>query len=142
MGNLRRPNSLRRSVIYHFHHSYLIRVCMSYIILDCMQGLGSLYIDTVHFRDRHTGCNVFEANALSLMLLLLSFVNCHPKTCLELHLLLKIDQTRYSKRHVLCAASFAEHKATQSHKGRESTREKRSKQPFVCPTRLFLEGSI
>ena len=76
------------------------------------------------------------------MLLLLRIVNCHPKTFLELYLLLKIDQTRYSKRHVLCAASFAEHKATQSHIGQESTRKKRNKQPFVCPARLFLEGCI
>jgi hypothetical protein len=87
----------------------LTRVRMSYIFLDFMQGLGSLYLDTVHFRDRHTGCNVFEANILSLMQLLFSFVTVYPETCLELYLIPNIDQTRYSKRHVLCAASFAEH---------------------------------
>ena len=79
---------------------------------------------------------MFEANELSLKLPLLRFLNCRPKTFFELHLLLQIDQTRYSKRHVLCAASFAEHKATQSHIGQESTRKKCNKQPFVCPARL------
>ena len=37
--------------VIHLHNFFFAR----------MQGLETLYTHTVHFRDRHTGCNVFEA---------------------------------------------------------------------------------
>ncbi len=42
-------------------HTYACVIHLRNLFFARMEGLETLYTHTVHFRDKHTGCNVFEA---------------------------------------------------------------------------------